>query len=269
MKHLVANGFRYIRLISTYMRLNLLAALQYRFDFFAGLIINIISSAMIVTFYIIVFNHVNELNGWTLDHMMILTGSYLIVNSLYVGLIFHGISRLPKFILEGQLDQLLTQPISPRLQILLGEIDIGSLLSALLGIGIVIYYTFKLQIKIDVFLILNYAMAILFSQLFLYRALYFLMSLAFWLGKIDELRDCFSLLIDFGNRPKFIYPKILNFIFSWLIPIFLVANVPAEIILQKPDPYLHILSFMSLIPIYFLSEFVWRRGLKIYASANK
>jgi ABC-2 type transport system permease protein len=269
MKLLVADGYRYMRLISTYLFLNLITAFQYRLDFAAGLIINIISSAMLIIFYIIVFTHVEQLNGWTLDHMMVLTGSYIIVNSLYIGLIFHGLSRLPKFILEGQLDQLLTQPISPRLQIVLGEIDIGSLLSAFFGIGIVFYYTEKLQIQIDVFLILNYAIAILCSQLFLYRSLYFLMSLAFWMGKIDELRDWFSLLIDFGNRPKFIYPKILFFVFSWLIPIFLVANVPAEIILNKSNIKLHILSFLSLIPIFLLSEFVWHRGLKIYASANK
>ena len=103
---------------------------------------------------------------------------------------------------------------------------------------------------------------------FLYNAIFMLMTLAFWTGKTDELRDWFAQAIEFGNKPAFVYPKILRFVFYWIFPIFMVANMPMEFLWKEATAEMFVLAVLSSIVFYKASQVLWQFGLNRYSSAS-
>lgn len=265
MKHLAHRIIIYLKLYACYTKLNLIKNINYRINFIIGILINLVGSLVLFYFYDVVFEKVDILGTWNKSHAMILVGSYIIVESLYIGLSFHSLSLLPKIIVEGELDHYLIRPISTRASLILQEVDFGNVLNSLLGIGLIYYYSPSSSVSF--YAIASYIAAIGLGFFFLSSVLFFLMSLTFWLGRIDELRDMLAWIIELGSKPAFVYPKILRNIFYWILPFFLMANVPTEFL--RGERHNIFVFFVSILPFYFLSQFVWRLGLKRYVSASR
>ncbi|WP_075882757.1 ABC transporter permease [Candidatus Protochlamydia sp. W-9] len=266
MKHSVHRILIYLKLYFCYAKLNLIKNLNYRINFLIGLIINLAGSLVLFYFYDVVFDRLGAIGTWDKTHAMLLAGTYMIVESLYIGLAFHSISRFPKIILDGDLDDYLILPISPRAALALQEMDYGNILNALFGIGLV-YYFFPTS-SISFSSLANYFIAILFGLIFLSNLLLLLMSFAFWFGRVDELRDALAWIMDLGARPAFIYPSILRNIFYWILPFFLIANVPVEFLTGERNWLNIFLFFFAIVPFYIGNKIVWHLGLRKYESAS-
>jgi ABC-2 type transport system permease protein len=59
-------------------------------------------------------------------------------------------------------------------------------------------------------------------------------------------------------------------VFSWVIPVILVANVPARILTRSQESPWQALGQMLLATLLVLSltRMLWQRGLKRYSSAS-
>lgn len=264
MKHLAARLLVYLRLYLCYFKLNLIKHLNYRVNFLIGLLINLSGSLALFYFYDIVFEKLGTLGSWDKSHAMLLVGSFIIVESLYVGISFHSLSFLPQLIVKGELDRYLIRPISIRLSLAVQEIDYGNILNGLLGVGLIVYYS-SLRV-ISIAMILKFFTAIALGFFFLSNVLFFLMSLAFWLGRVDELRDMLAWIIELGSKPALVYPTVLKKVFYWVIPFFLIANVPTEFLTGERHSIIPFIG--AVIPCLLLNQIVWKRGLKKYASAS-
>ena len=73
--------------------------------------------------------------------------------------------------------------------------------------------------------------------------------------------------ISIASRPMQIFPRIIQNIFTFVIPILLVTNVPIMILKgQKSVIIIYYLVFVLLA--YFGSKLMWKKGLTRYSSAN-
>lgn len=264
MKHLVHRLRVYLSLYLCYLKLNLLKNIQYRANFIVGVMINLSGSLVLFYFYDVIFEKMGNLGTWDKSHAMMLIGSYIIVESLYVGLTFHSFSLIPRLIVTGELDRYLTRPISPRASLALQETDFGNILNGLMGVWLIYYYISP--ITISVFNVLNYIVTLGLGFFFLSNVLFFLMSFAFWLGRVDELRDMLAWVIELGSKPAFVYPALVRNVFYWILPFFLMANTPTEFLLGERH---NVLIFVgAVIPVYLGSRFIWQLGLRKYVSAS-
>jgi|GEM_PF-5339038 len=262
MKHLVDRLSVYLRLYTCYIKLNYFKALAYRADFFIGLIINIFGAFILFYFYDIVFDKIEVLGTWDKSRAMLLVGSYIIVESAYIAFAFHSISELPKLIVHGELDSYLLRPISIRALLVLRDIDFGSLVSGIFGVGLIAAHSSSLS----VWQIVHFIFALTLGFCFLSVVLFLLMSLAFWWGRIDELRDLLAWAMELGSKPAAVYPPMIRNLLYWIFPLFLMANVPAEIL--SGERYSILPFSLVLIAIYLLSTVIWRLGLKRYQSGS-
>ena len=75
-------------------------------------------------------------------------------------------------------------------------------------------------------------------------------------------------LITLGNKPISIYPKIIQKLLIYLIPLFAIFNSPVIYLIKNFKVYHVFYSFLSIIILFYLSNFLFIKGLKKYESTG-
>ncbi len=256
-----------LKFFKTMLSVNLINNMQYKINFLMSLLINLVSSLVLIVFYLFVFDLFQEIDGWDKTNALLLSGTYIAISSFYIGFAFHGVSMLPTYIVKGELDGYLIRPINTRLYLMTREIDYGSILNGFLGLAFTFFIVMTHQVDVTFFSVMQYLLFIAFALLFLSDVIFILMCLGFWFGDVGSARDWFAQVIEFGNRPSFIYPKVLKFIFYFFFPILLLGNIPLDFLMRKGSLGSYIVV-LSILCFHLVSQGVWKLGLRRYSSAG-
>ena len=73
---------------------------------------------------------------------------------------------------------------------------------------------------------------------------------------------------DFNNMPMRIYNKIIQDIGCFILPVFLITNIPGLIIGGSISKNLLIWYFISPVITLSLCVIMWKAGIKRYSSAS-
>ncbi|HEX5943712.1 MAG TPA: ABC-2 family transporter protein, partial [Anaerolineales bacterium] len=120
----------YFRLIRVAMQ----SRLQYRADFFTGIIGVIVLNIVNVGLISILLSRFRHLNGWTLWEMVFLYCLWILGHSLF-SLFFWHIRTLEDFLVQGTFDQFLIRPASPFVLFLGREVQYLGIADATFGIA--------------------------------------------------------------------------------------------------------------------------------------
>ncbi|WP_370648951.1 ABC-2 family transporter protein [uncultured Lactobacillus sp.] len=87
------------------------------------------------------------------------------------------------------------------------------------------------------------------------------MCFNFWLAKASSLNGVIEDLTSMLSRPKVFFPSIIQLVFTFVIPVLTVTNIPVEII--KGDGGVKELVYFSIacVALYYLSRYEWRQSL--------
>jgi len=76
--------------------------------------------------------------------------------------------------------------------------------------------------------------------------------------------------LNTARYPDVICPRIFRMIFGWVIPVVIIANIPARLLIkslgQPVQLMLHLVIASSII--FWLSRIFWRFALRHYSSAS-
>lgn len=203
--------------------------------------------------------------GWTENQYFILI---TFVNcSTYVYNIFFilGHEQLNDDILEGNLDYILIKPYSSYWLSAGRSIDIPSIFNFIITYVLLIIFLNKEAITQFQFIIINILIAITAMIIFILNQI--CLTLLFWFNGLVELGGVIEDLFSFASRPKRIFPKIIQNIFTFVLPILLATNITNEFLMYGINLYL-IYYLLLVVILYIISRFLWRSGVRRYVSAN-
>jgi len=100
-----------------------------------------------------------------------------------------------------------------------------------------------------------------------------LTTLSFWIVRAQGLVYGYYNLFNIARYPDSIFQKagVFKFIFSWILPIILVANVPARLLIGKATGNIgHTLLHLAAATFIIVSvtRFLWKLALARYTSAS-
>jgi ABC-2 type transport system permease protein len=168
------------------------------------------------------------------------------------------------------LDSLLALPIDSQFAVSTKQFGLDSVLNALLGGVVVIVALSKLHITPTVGHVLLYLVAIGFGVAIHYSIMLTLAAISFWIVRAQGLVYGYFNFLHIARYPDVIFPRLFRFLFGWIIPVVIVANIPARLLI-KPlgDPtglMLHLIVAGSIA--FALSRVFWRFALRHYSSAS-
>jgi ABC-2 type transport system permease protein len=204
------------------------------------------------------------------DDVLLFSGSFMFVNSLYVSLfLVNLIVTLPNGIRNGTLDLLMTKPISLQFYISTYFIEIPTIVAGILGgIVMIIAAVIRLGLHLNPLTLLGYVFFLFNSVFTMYLFMFLLHLFSFTAVRVGALHEIASSLSDMNRIPVSAYGKVFRNIFIYTIPILLFGNPAPMFLTGRLSVPLGLWSVFVTILLFILSRVLWKAALRRYSSAN-
>lgn len=259
---------RYLKLYRAFLSQNLKGDMIYRSNFIVLVIMDIGFVSISVILFKIIFSHVNNIAGWTFHQSIILIGSVGLIREMAYLTFRRGFLELGNHIRTGTFDTFMVKPIAPNIHLAFRHISLSeSFGEALSGIILVTYGV----IHLDKFSWISIPLYIIFllNSLFIYYGFSLLInSVVFWVIKTQELNTIIYFFMETSRYPGDIFRGIGKIIFTFIIPIGIIATVPASILTGRIGWRFALISL--LVGASFLSGglYAWKKSIEHYSSAS-
>ena len=92
--------------------------------------------------------------------------------------------------------------------------------------------------------------------------------LSFWFVAAGGAQALSSAVFDFNNTPMNLYPKWLQRVGIFLVPVFLITNFPTLFVMGALSPALIAWGLAAPWLVFALQRLIWRRAMRRYTSAG-
>jgi ABC-2 type transport system permease protein len=222
-----------------------------------------------LSYVVVVYRSGVEINGLSPDEILLFIGTFVTLTGFYAGLFMLNNFRLRLKIRDGELDLLLTKPVSLQFMATLRMTDLTIFfVDIIAGIIMVAIAWSRLNIPLNLVTVGGYAGFMVISVLVSYSLFLLPQILSFWLINTSAIAEVTDLFWDFNNMPMDIYPRWIQQLGIFVLPIFVISNLPSMFLLNRMSPVY--LAWAAMLPAVLLVivRSVWRLGLKSYNSAS-
>ena len=268
----------YVAVFATFARNSLVREMTFRWNFILDCISSLSWVFMQLGFYLLIFEHTSEIGsgtGWGKWPFFVFLATTLFINSLVQALFMTNMNEFSSLIRSGDLDFALLKPIDTQFLISLRKIEWSSLANFLFAGILMVISLGHLAYQPTPGQMVLYAVFIVCGVAMLYSLMVVLGSISVWLGRNESLYDFWFYITTFSRYPMEIYDgpvgTPLRQVFTFLIPILVVVNVPARL-MAKPlvDQDWKLAAFGIVVTIvgFVVSRRLFQRALKSYRSAS-
>jgi ABC-2 type transport system permease protein len=259
---------RYLGLFRIQAKAALLLSMQYRLDFFLRMFMAVFWTFVALMPLIVLFSMRDGVAGFTAAEAMIVAGFFMTLKGLLIGVIQPSLTTVVEHIRKGTLDFLLLKPVDAQFLLSTSSIELSHVSDVLAGLGVVIYGLHGagvLPAPIDVTLTL---LMLSCAVLILYAIWIMVVSLSFYVVKIDNLSHLIVSTFDAARWPSSLFRGALSFLFTFVIPLALMTTYPTLALLGRIS-VAHVLTAVGVAAVFLLvSRSIWMRALRAYTSAG-
>ncbi len=259
---------RYLRLYRAFALNCLARTMEFRAQFFAGIIGYAIWTGVSLVFIGVVFGEVGAVKGWTRDQMWVLYGTYVVLESLCYGVLGPNMFRFSGLIQDGGLDLILIKPVNVQFFVSTRYLDLNGCLNAILGFALIAIGLSRLGqwpnplewLTWLVLLICGFAMA--------YSFWFACVTIAIWAVKLEGIAVIFDPMMQMARFPIQIYPgRILTFLTIGL-PVAFLTTFPTQALLGQIG-WITVAAALGLATVFVTaSALFFRFALRFYGSAS-
>lgn len=259
---------RYFRLYLKFIEFSFGRAMEFRVDFYFRIIMDAIYYVVSFSFFKILYLHTAQIGGWTEPQTLIFVGVFILIDAINMTLFSNNTWMLPYLVNKGDLDYYLVRPISSFFMTNFREFAVNSFVNLIMAFSLLAYTIYQYPLEISVGRLILFAVLVLNGAwLFHLVRLLFLLPV-FWTHSGRGFEGVFWSLEKFMERPHGIFRGPIRIILMTILPLSLIASIPAEMIFQSnPLPYAAI--GVSVCFLFFLAVLgVWRYAIRSYSSAS-
>ncbi|MBA3273046.1 MAG: ABC-2 family transporter protein [Chthoniobacterales bacterium] len=261
---------RYLEIYGIMLRNSLIREMSFKANFILWMLVEVLWFCGQIFFFGIIFGEVDRIGDWTKWEVILLVGTHQMTAQLFQAFFFMNISNVPELVRTGKLDSLLVLPMDSQFAVSTKQFGLDSILNALLGGAVVIVSLVKLHVTPGATAVLLYIVAVGFGVAIHYSIMLALAAVSFWIVRAQGLVYGYFNFLNIARFPDVIFPRIFRFIFSWIIPVIIVANIPARLLIKPLGSpawlMIHLVLAGSLA--FALSRLFWHFALRRYSSAS-
>lgn len=260
--------FRYLRLTLALFRYSIVRELMFKANFLLWIVVEVAWLGLQLALVGVIFSHVNEVAGWTKYEMVMLIGTSHLVQQAFQLVFLINLIEMPENVRTGKLDFALLQPASPQFLVSVRKYDPGSVVNCAIGIAFVAWSAAKLGIHPKAWQVGLYAVMVLNGVFIHYALMLMIVTLSFWIVRAQGLVYGYYNLFNIARMPREAFRGTARVLFTWVLPMLVVANFPAEVLARgvvgpgAPWIFLLTLGLLALAWGWF------RFGLRFYTSAS-
>jgi ABC-2 type transport system permease protein len=217
---------------------------------------------------LLIFTRTDQLAGWTRPETLVLAGTFQLLTGFKAAFLDPNLSWFPgRGIRDGNLDTYLLQPAPSLFLTSFANAAPVSLVQAVLGLGVVaigIGSAGDLPSPVGV---LAWLLLLVVGATLTWALGVLLACLAFWAPRL-ELEVFYGAAWQLGRYPVDVYRTPVRAVLTYVVPLALIASLPASVLLRDPSPAVVAMSVVAGGVAALVATGVWRLGLRRYTGAT-
>jgi ABC-2 type transport system permease protein len=260
-------ALKYLRVMGIQIKNNFVREAVYRTNFLTMIAVDLVWIWVEFTLFTAIYANVETLADWTKPQVFFFLGVFFSSDALFTTFFQRNFWNFSDLVNKGELDILLTKPISPLFLSLTRWINLTAIFNFFLGIGIMVKYADQAGFEggLRWFSVLGWLLFGLLSALLLRFAFTIWI---FWTERSWALSRLYYQFFAFATKPDAIYPKMIRYTILTALPFGFIGSVPARALL-KGISWQEIGGLLViLVAFFFFDAWFWKSGLKRYQSAS-
>ena len=269
----------YTRVFLTFFRNALIREMMFQGNFLIQIITRAFWFFAQIALFEIIFRKVPSINGWDRDQYFAFMATGMLINSIVESLFMPNCANFSEQIRTGRLDFALLKPIDSQFLVSLERINLAMVSQFLLASALLIRSLYHIGEPISISQFITYLLFIAVGVMFFYSMMIVTACSSVFFGRNQGLYDFWFYITVFARYPRSIYDgeddsrweggEILQFGFSYVVPILLVVTVPARIIINNlQTPHFAAVAAVAAIVGVVISRIVFHWCLSHYRSAS-
>ena len=259
---------RYLEIYWMMIRNSLIREMNFKANFILWMVVEFLWFLGQIIFLEVLYGQVDSIAGWSKWECVLLVGTHQITSQIFQAFFYVNLAELPELIRTGRLDLMLLLPVDAQFAVSTRKFGMDNIVNALVGVAIVIFSLARLHVIPSAQQIALYAVAVGFGVAVHYSVLFGLATAAFWIVRAQGLIYGYFNVFNIARYPDSVFPfGLFKAIFTYCIPVIIVANVPARTLaraLEQPWPGLGKLALATFFVVAATRGF-WRFALRRYS----
>jgi ABC-2 type transport system permease protein len=260
---------RYTGLYAALWRNSVVREMGFKSNFLLWIVVELLWFALQLSFIGVIYLHTDHIATWSQWQVVMLVGASQFIQQLFQAVFLSNCIQFSELVRTGRLDFMLLLPINTRFLVSLRVVDLGGFVNAASALLVMSYAAHQLHIWPSAGQMLGFLLLCVAGILIHYSLIFLLTSVAFWTVRAQGIIWGYYSFFNIARLPDAAFRGFFKAFFTFAIPMLLVANVPAKLLLNKlqsPGSML-LLAGMGVV-CFVLSELFWRFSLRHYTSAS-
>lgn len=269
----------HLRVFGTFFRNALVREMMFQGNFLIQIVTRAFWFFAQLALFKIIYERVNQINGWTEDQYFAFMATGMLINGIVETFFMPNCANLSEQIRTGKLDFALVKPVDTQFLVSLERINLAMLSQIVLALALLIRSLYRIGDTISAGALALYVVYIGVGVLFFYSLMIVTACSSIFLGRNQGLYDFWFYITVFARYPRAIYDgrddsrfeagEMLQFGFSYVMPILLVVTVPARIIVDTLNQqHWAGVALGSAVVGLLIARLVFNWSLKHYRSAS-
>ena len=261
---------RYWNIYKLLLRNSLIREMSFKANFLLWLVTELLWFFGQLVFVNVLFLYTDRIGSWTKWEVVLLIGTHQMISQIFQAFCYVNVAALPELVRTGRLDLMLLLPVDAQFAVSTRQFGLDNLVNAGVGIGFVVFSLGKLGVVPGPVRVVCYGIAVLLGSAVHYSVMFCLAVLSFWIVRAQGLIYGYFNLVNISRYPAEVFGGLFRWIFTWVIPVVVVANFPARILARPtvhPLGLMLELLFVAALAVGF-SRLFWLFALRRYSSAS-
>ena len=261
---------RYLEIWGIMLRNSLIREMSFKANFVLWMVVEVLWFCGQIVFFSIIFGQVDRIGDWSKWEVVLLVGTHQMIAQLFQAFFFVNVANIPELVRTGKLDSLLVLPVDSQFAVSTKQFGLDSIINAALGGVVVCFSLAQLGIVPNPMSVLLYLVALLFGVAVHYSIMLSLAAVSFWIIRAQGLVYGYFNFLNIARYPDVIYPWLFRIVFGWVIPVVIIANIPARLLIKPLGQPLWLMFHLVIAStiVFGLSRAFWRFALRHYSSAS-
>jgi ABC-2 type transport system permease protein len=253
-------------------RYTLARELAFRGNFLVKVSVELLWLCIIIAFYRTVFARTSHIADWSEPEYFFFVGCFFAMNGLIETLFLENCNEFAELVRTGDLDFLLLKPIDEQFLVSCRRIDWGSAPNLLMGAILMATALVQKGWVFDPVRVGAFFLTFACGAAIAYSFMLMLTSVSVWMVRNQTLMEMWWLFSSLARYPREIFSgrwaEPLGQFFTFFIPILLVSNVPANVMVRVLDPAMVALTVVAAVVLLGISRRFFHVALRSYRSAS-
>jgi len=252
-----------------FIRFSVMSQMEYRSNFLGNMAMEMGYLCVKLSYVVVVYRSGVAINGLLPDEILLFIGTFIMLTGVYAGLYMLNNFGFRTKIINGELDLLMTKPVSLQFLATLRQADLTIFsVDVIAGFIVVVIAWSRLALPVTLLTLGSYVAFLGISCVVGYAIFFMPQILSFWMTNTSAIAMITDSFWDINSMPMGIYNDGVRFFGVFVLPVFVITNFPPLVLLGKMPVIYGAWSLVLPFGLLLIIRLAWNRGLRRYSSAS-